>query len=179
MRATRSSPSTASASTPSSSNTSSARSPSSRTSSPRSRSCSATSGHPPGSPARSAASVRRRTSATASRVHGVRGWSDWPSRRTWRSRCSGIGMPVVGWGWHERERQPSAAELVDRLGPVVEFVVDTFGAERCMFASNFPVDKVSYAWTDLFDAFAEIVAGRPVDEQRALFAETARRVYRL
>ena len=61
-------------------------------------------------------------------------------------------------------------------------VLDHFGTpvgERCMFESNFPVDRVSVTYRDLYNAFKLMVADFSDAEKGALFSGTARRVYRL
>jgi predicted TIM-barrel fold metal-dependent hydrolase len=57
--------------------------------------------------------------------------------------------------------------------------IELFGADRCMFESNFPVEKVGTGSAVLWNAFKRIAAGASADEKRALFSGTARRVYRL
>jgi predicted TIM-barrel fold metal-dependent hydrolase len=48
-----------------------------------------------------------------------------------------------------------------------------------MFESNFPVEKMGIGWVALWNAFKRIAAGASADERRALFHDTAKRVYRL
>jgi L-fuconolactonase len=93
-------------------------------------------------------------------------------------KISGLTMPALGFGFHERA-PPDVGELAEALGPLVRFVIDTFGPARCMFASNFPVDKVSCRWGDLFDAYERIVAGASGAERAGLFRENAARFYGL
>ena len=57
--------------------------------------------------------------------------------------------------------------------------IDSFGAERCMFESNFPVDKASASYAVLWNAFKRLAAGASATEKAALFSGTASRVYRL
>jgi predicted TIM-barrel fold metal-dependent hydrolase len=74
---------------------------------------------------------------------------------------------------------PFASMHVDVLAPWLEYAIETFGADRCMFASNFPVDSVYGTFDDLYATFSA-TAGHLDDESRAkLFADTAERVYRL
>jgi len=93
-------------------------------------------------------------------------------------KLSGLFMPVVGWGLHDRS-PASTAQIRDALAPFVEHALACFGVERCMFASNFPMDKVSLGWEQLYDAYRELVAARPLAEQRALFHDNVLRVYAL
>ena len=65
------------------------------------------------------------------------------------------------------------------LGPCIETCIERFGPSRCMFESNFPVEKMGIGWVALWNAFKRIASGASADEKRALFNGTARRVYRL
>jgi predicted TIM-barrel fold metal-dependent hydrolase len=62
---------------------------------------------------------------------------------------------------------------------VVRDAIAIFGVERCMFASNFPVDSLVASLDTIFAGFKAIVAGRPAAEQRALFHDNAVRLYRM
>lgn len=95
------------------------------------------------------------------------------------AKISGLAMPILGFGFHERPTPPTVGELVDKLGPLVEHALATFTPARCFFASNFPMDKVSAPWRSLFDAFAELVGGYDVATRRALFHDNAARFYGL
>ncbi|HEX7479382.1 MAG TPA: amidohydrolase family protein [Polyangiales bacterium] len=92
-------------------------------------------------------------------------------------KLSGLVMPVLGFDFHKRSRQPDASELVDKLGPYLRHALDVFGVERCFFASNFPMDKVSASYVDLFDAYAQIAAERGPQALRALLRDNALKFY--
>lgn len=94
-------------------------------------------------------------------------------------KVGGFGMIVCGARWHERAIPPSSSQLADAWRPYVETCVELFGAERCMFESNFPVDKAMYSYRTLWNAFKRITAGWPEADRSSLFAGTARRVYGL
>ncbi len=94
-------------------------------------------------------------------------------------KLGGIGMASAGHGWDGRLPGASSAEIVARWSDDLVWLIDTFGADRCLFESNFPVDKVSFTAGALWTAFRTIAADRSPEEQRALFAGTAERVYRL
>ncbi|MEX0923368.1 MAG: amidohydrolase family protein [Rhodovibrionaceae bacterium] len=68
---------------------------------------------------------------------------------------------------------------VQSLRPYVLETIDLFGTERCMFGSNFPVDKLYSSFSAIFDAFKEITRGFSDGERQALFAENAERIYRI
>lgn len=94
-------------------------------------------------------------------------------------KLSGLFMPVVGWGFEHRDTPVSAQELLDAFAPHARFVLQHFGVERCLFASNFPMDKVSLSLQQLYQLYAATVADLDEADQRKLFADNARRVYRL
>ena len=95
------------------------------------------------------------------------------------AKLGGLAMPDNGFGWHLAERPPTSDELVAAQGRYHHHALECFGPDRCMFESNFPVDRWSLSYAVLYNAFKKMVAERPDAEQDALFAATARRVYRL
>ena len=95
------------------------------------------------------------------------------------AKLGGLVMAVNGFGFHKRARPATSAELVAATGDYYRHAIDCFGPERCMFESNFPVDKVSCSYRVLWNAFKRLAAGFSADEQRALFHDTAVRVYRV
>ena len=73
----------------------------------------------------------------------------------------------------------SSAELARLWGPYIETCIELFGPRRCMFESNFPVEKAGTGWSTLWNAFKRVTAGASAEEKALLFSGTARRVYRL
>jgi predicted TIM-barrel fold metal-dependent hydrolase len=69
--------------------------------------------------------------------------------------------------------------VADTIGPWLTYCIEQFGPQRCMFESNFPVDKASYAYTTCWNAFKRVAAGFSDAEKAALFQGTAARAYRL
>ena len=94
-------------------------------------------------------------------------------------KLSGMFMPILGWDLHQITNQPSTAEIVDKLQPLIEFTIKQFGVDRCMFASNFPMDKVSLSYQQLYAVYKEIVQDHSVDDQNMLFSENAKRAYKM
>jgi predicted TIM-barrel fold metal-dependent hydrolase len=94
-------------------------------------------------------------------------------------KVGGIGMAVFGMGWHKRRDGATADELVAAWGEPIRWCLERFGVERCMFESNFPVDKVSCSYATLWESFRLTVADASAPEQQALFHDTAVRTYRL
>jgi predicted TIM-barrel fold metal-dependent hydrolase len=95
------------------------------------------------------------------------------------AKLGGINMEMNGFGWHERSRPPGSQELVEATRHYYEFTIEKFGVERCMFESNFPVDKASCSYTVLWNAFKRLASGCSAAEKASLFHDTAARVYRL
>ena len=95
------------------------------------------------------------------------------------AKLGGINMEMNGFGWHERPRPPGSRELADATRHYYEFTIERFGAARCMFESNFPVDKASCSYPVLWNAFKRLASGGTEAEKALLFHDTAARVYRL
>lgn len=96
-----------------------------------------------------------------------------------RVKVGGFGMIVCGARWHERAAPPSSLELADAWRPYVETCIELFGPERCMFESNFPVDKAMYSYRTLWNAFKCLSASASENERDALFTGTAAHTYGL
>ena len=94
-------------------------------------------------------------------------------------KLGGLAMGVVGFSFHEKSLPPSSHELAEAWRPYIEHSIELFGARRCMFESNFPVDKGMCGYTVLWNAFKRIVAGATADEKAWLFKQTSNRFYRL
>jgi len=94
-------------------------------------------------------------------------------------KVGGFGMIVCGTRWHERPMPPSSQELAEAWRPYVETCVELFGTKRCMFESNFPVDKAMQSYGVLWNAFKRLASGASPTEKADLFHNTAARVYRL
>ena len=94
-------------------------------------------------------------------------------------KLGGIGMPVFGMDWHRRSEPATSEELTAAWGTEIRWCIEQFGVDRCMFESNFPVDKASCSYVSLWNAFKRITTEASPDEQAALFHDTATRVYRI
>jgi L-fuconolactonase len=81
-------------------------------------------------------------------------------------KLSGLAMPLESM-------------TVEALSPWLDFAIDAFGTDRCMFASNFPVDATYGTFDDLYETFSAVTAGLDAESRDKLFAGTAARVYRL
>lgn len=95
-------------------------------------------------------------------------------------KVSGLGMPVCGFAFAEPKKEPSVDTLVDKLSPLILFCIQVFGARRCMFGSNFPVDKVSVPSLDTYlVVYKRILQQLPRSDQEWIFERTATEFYSL
>jgi L-fuconolactonase len=94
-------------------------------------------------------------------------------------KLSGLLMPILGFGFHERETPPSASEVADAIGPMLRETLDLFGEDRCLFASNFPMDSVSAPLETVLDAYFLALGDRPRASLEKIFAGNAARFYDL
>ena len=94
-------------------------------------------------------------------------------------KLGGIGMPRIGFDWHTRDKPIGSEELANSMAPLMTYCIEQFGPARCMFESNFPVDKVSFSHPILFNAFKRFSKGYSASERAALFHDTAARAYRI
>ncbi len=96
-----------------------------------------------------------------------------------RVKLGGIGMPVLGFGFERGELPPESEVLAQASRPYVEMCVEYFGVKRCMFESNFPVDKGMFSYHVFWNACKRLTQGASEEEKRALYSETALETYRL
>ena len=137
------------------------------------------------------------TTIILNHVGGVLGVGPYSGRRqeilgTWRKdiaalancpnvnvKLGGIGMTSFGFAFHDRDFPPSSRELADAWRQYIEPCIESFGVDRCMFESNFPPDKQSCGYTELWNAFKRLTANASAAEKKALYSGTAARVYKL
>ena len=94
-------------------------------------------------------------------------------------KLGGMMMRLAAYDYGALPAPPSSTELAAHWRPSIEPCIERFGPDRCMFESNFPVDKMGIGWAPLWNALKRIAAGASAAEKLALFSGTARRVYRL
>ncbi|MYE80966.1 MAG: amidohydrolase family protein [Gammaproteobacteria bacterium] len=95
------------------------------------------------------------------------------------AKLGGLVMPINGFGFHKRDTPATSDEIVAVTRDYYLHMIDCFGPERCMFESNFPVDRQSCSYHVLYNSFKKIAAGCSAAEKAALFHDTAVRVYRV
>ncbi|HSH06213.1 MAG TPA: amidohydrolase family protein [Burkholderiales bacterium] len=101
------------------------------------------------------------------------GLAGWAAAMHAFAACPNVAVKISGLGL------PGRAWRVEDNAPVVRQVIETFGVERCMFASNYPVDGLVASYDTIMSGFKAIVAERPLAERRALFHDNAARIYRI
>ncbi len=121
--------------------------------------------------------------------HAGRGgeiFAEWRKSIAELARCPNVTMKLGGMmmrlaalDYMALDRPPTSEELAAAWRPYVETCIELFGADRCIAESNFPVEKMGIGFGPLFNALKRLAAGCSADEQAAIFAGTARRVYRL
>jgi L-fuconolactonase len=94
-------------------------------------------------------------------------------------KLGGLGAGESGFGWNNKATPPGSIELADAMSPYYLFCIEQFGVNRCMFESNFPVDKEGYSYTVLWNAFKCMTSDFSYSERCALFHDTASHVYSL
>jgi predicted TIM-barrel fold metal-dependent hydrolase len=94
-------------------------------------------------------------------------------------KLGGLGMVRCGFDWHTREKPIGSEELARAMAPYLDYCIEKFTPARCMFESNFPVDKVSFSYNVMWNAFKRLSKRFSASERAALFHDTAARVYRI
>ena len=95
------------------------------------------------------------------------------------AKLGGLAMPDNGFGWHTAERPPSSDEFVAEQRRYYDHAIECFGPERCMFESNFPVDRTSVSYHVLWNGLKKIAAPYSPSERDAMLFSTAARIYQL
>ena len=92
-------------------------------------------------------------------------------------KLGGLGMRINGYGFETADMPPSSDVLAAAWKPYIETCIEAFGANRCMFESNFPVDKGSYSYQVFWNTCKKLASGASAEEKADLFAGTAARFY--
>ncbi|MBT6273619.1 MAG: amidohydrolase family protein, partial [Chromatiales bacterium] len=105
---------------------------------------------------------------------------DWRAGMAQLAKCpntylklGGIGMPMMGHRWDKQDVPATSQQLADLWGDPIRYAIEQFGAERCMFESNYPVDMRGAGYAVLWNAFKRITMDLSADEKRFLFHDAA------
>ncbi|MHB1133105.1 MAG: amidohydrolase family protein [Chloroflexota bacterium] len=94
-------------------------------------------------------------------------------------KLGGLGMKIGAFGFEQGAEPPSSETLAAAWRPYIETCLEAFGSKRCMFESNFPVDKGSYHYAAYWNACKRLARGASAEEKADLFQRTAARFYRI
>ncbi len=94
-------------------------------------------------------------------------------------KLGGLAMPWNGFGFHNDPAPPTSDELAAKQQRYYHHAIEQFGAQRCMFESNFPVDKCAVSYTVLWNAFKKMTARYSEAEKDHMFRGTATEFYQL
>jgi predicted TIM-barrel fold metal-dependent hydrolase len=129
-----------------------------------------------GGPIGTGSYARQRDAVFAQWVASIRELATCPNVTV---KVGGLGMPFTGFAFHEQPDPPTSEQLAAAYRPWFDVCIDAFGSERCMFESNFPVDKESHSYAVYWNACKRLTQGASDTERANLFRRTAARVYRL
>ena len=104
---------------------------------------------------------------------GAQGLADWKNAMRRMAQAPNVSIKLSGFGMFDVEW------TLDSLRPLVLTAIDCFGPARCMFGSNFPVDKLMRGYRPLWEAYDELTRSFSDPERAAMFHDTAARVYRI
>ena len=94
-------------------------------------------------------------------------------------KLGGFGMPLFGFDFEKPALPPDSQTVAEAIRPYVETCIEAFGASRCMFESNFPVDKGCFGYGIAWNAYKRVTASLPPSDRASLFHDTAARYYRI
>jgi len=95
------------------------------------------------------------------------------------AKLGGMAMPDNGFGWHQQAVPPTSDEFVESQKKYYLHTIECFGPHRCMFESNYPVERLSISYHVLWNGFKKIAADFSEEEKDMMFSGTATRVYKL
>jgi len=128
--------------------------------------------------------VGRRTGKTENERAGI--FSRWKDDIAHLAECpnvhakiSGLMMPVLGHSFHKTRQLATADNMVTLLSPMVDHAMNVFGHERIIYASNFPMDKVSARLTDIIEAYIKMINPYGDVALESVFRGNAKKFYRI
>lgn len=101
------------------------------------------------------------------------GWAAWKKAMKALAECENVATKLSAFGTFIHRNDP------DFIARSIKETVEIFGAERCLFGSNFPIEKLWTTYSELLDAHLAATAGLPKGQQKAIFNDNAARIYRL
>ena len=95
------------------------------------------------------------------------------------AKLGGLAMPINGYNFHKQSMPPSSDQIVEAQKNYYDYSIKSFGPERCMFESNFPVDKQSVSYHVIWNAFKKISKDYTEEDKEYLFLKSAENFYSL
>jgi L-fuconolactonase len=95
------------------------------------------------------------------------------------AKLGGLCMVFTGYEFESQPKPPTSDELLSLQQDWYRFMLDKFGPDRCMFESNFPVDKFGVSYNVLWNFFKKLTKDLSAGERTDLFHDTAARFYRI
>ena len=95
------------------------------------------------------------------------------------AKLGGLAMPINGYNFHKQSMPPSSDQIVETQKNYYDYSIKSFGPERCMFESNFPVDKQSVSYHVIWNAFKKISKDYTEEDKEYLFFKSAKNFYSL
>ncbi|SAL11282.1 amidohydrolase [Caballeronia arvi] len=105
--------------------------------------------------------------------NSTQGYRAWREGMRLLAACPNVAVKLSGFAMFDHDW------TVESLRPYVHETIDTFGTDRAMFASNFPVDRLFGTYTAIWNAYAQIVSDASDSEKSKLFVRNAERIYRI
>ena len=93
------------------------------------------------------------------------------------AKLGGLAMPVNGWNFHKNDKPATSNQIVEMHNDYYSHTLECFGVERCMFESNFPVDRRSVSYHVIWNAFKKMVTDYSDKDKNKLFFQNAKDVY--
>ena len=95
------------------------------------------------------------------------------------AKLGGLNMFVNGYFWQDKPKPPNSKELCEATRRYFEYTIEKFGVDRCLFESNFPVDKLSCSYVVCWNSFKRLTSNYSLDEKAKLYHDNAKRIYKL
>ena len=95
------------------------------------------------------------------------------------AKLGGLAMPINGYEFHKQKLPPTSDQIVNSQRRYYDYLISCFGPERCMFESNFPVDKQSVSYNIIWNAFKKMSSGHTNSDKDLMFFNTAESFYKL
>ena len=93
------------------------------------------------------------------------------------SKLGGLAMPVNGWNFHKQDKPATSDQIIEMHYDYYLHAIECFGVDRCMFESNFPVDRRSISYHVLWNAFKKMVSNYSNEDKNKLFFQNAKDIY--